>query len=226
MLVGEAVSTIVNRFRGLTMDKRLSRGYVLSEINIASRYIINQKIENNTITISKLYQPLECVEMEPVDRISCPMVELRTCKTIMRSRLKLPNLMATKYGPMIREVTTIDGEKRFRRVDKAKARREKYRPKDPLDNTFKFMIGDDGHLYVIDVEIYLLNMEIVSFDYEQLSKFNECNKDYAENCKSAWDQELKIPEDIIQMVLDVVSQKIQIERQIQVDDNPNQSELR
>lgn len=226
MLVGEAVSTIVNRFRGLTMDKRISRSYILSEINIASRYIINQKIENNTISISKLYQALNCVELEVVDSISCPMVELRTCKTIMRSKIKLPELVSTKYGFLIREVTTIDGSKIFRRVDKAKARREKYRPKDPLDNHFKFMIGDDGHLYILDVEIYLVNMEIVSFDYEQISLFNNCDKSEEDQCKSAWEQELRIPEDTIQLILDVVSQKIQLERQITIDDNPNQSELR
>lgn len=221
MTKGEAVDTIMNKFRALTQDRRLSRRYVLAEIEIASKYLIEQKVSEGTMQTGSLYKEIKCLELIKVDRITCPMVELRTCNILMRSKERLPKVLYSSWGPLIKEVTTIDQEKSFKRVTKRSSRRRSMKPKGPKSNDLYYLY-EDGYLWIIDTEVYGLNVELITFDDEKVDSLNGCNN--KDECKSGWDHDLVLPESITQAVLDKVTQTISINRQIPIDEKADLNE--
>lgn len=220
MKKGKAVATVANRFRAVGMDRRLSRRYILSEIEDASKVLIEQKVNDGTLQVTSLYQPINCVEMIQVDPITCPELELRSCKIVMRTKEKLPIPLYSRFGPMIKEVTTVDRGKVFERVTYQKYRRLKNLSRGYKKNKL-FYIFSEGYIYIMDTEVYKINLEIATFDDETVSQLNSCESN---ECESGWDKELMIPEYLVATVNNMAAQAVSINRQIPIDDKPNMKE--
>lgn len=225
MKKGEIVSMVMNRFRSLTPDRRLSRRYVLSEVEVAMRTIIEQKINDGTLQLDSIYKHIKCLGLEKVNPISCPMLDLRTSKILMRSKKKLPKVLYSRYGSLVREVTTVDNEKLLKKINSKEYRRLKYAPKG-LKEKYHYII-EEGYLWVVDTEIYAVNLQMVTNDDEALTESQEC-LDYSgsnsQGCKSGWDYELDIADHLIKVVVDIASQAVSVTKQIPIDDNPNMKE--
>lgn len=220
MKVGEAVSTIMNRFRALTQDKRLSRRYVQKEILTASKFLFEQKVNGAQFPLDFSYRNVTCVEMIPIQSIECPLVEIRSCRTIMRTKDRLPEVVFSRFGPLIREVTTIDNEKVFKRVTKQGYRNLKNKPRSKMDPKLYYLY-DDGYLYILDTEIYSINFQMITFDNEGYVRLTTCQ---GENCQSAWDFEIQIPDDLLKTAIDLATQAISVNRQIPIDEKPDLNE--
>lgn len=222
MTKGEAVDVIINKFRALTQDKRLSRRYVLAELEVASKYYIEQKVNEGNMMTESLFKEIKCLEMVKSDRISCPMIELRQCKTLMRSKEKLPKVLYSGYGPMIREVSTIDDEKVFKRVTKQTSRRRSMRPVGPKSTNFHYLY-DGEYLWIPEEEVHAVNLKVATFDDEKVAELNKCG-DSDQMCKSGWEYDMMLPETLLKVVIEDVTKSIAINRQIPIDENPNMSE--
>lgn len=215
----EIVSLIMNRFRALTQDKRLSRRYVLAEaVNTVKTYI-EQRVGDRPMDLHSLFEVIECLEMEKIDSVKCPVVEFKRCGILMRSKERLPKLLYTKYGPLVSEVTNITGDLEFKPSSLRSYKVNKR--KTPLRNSSKnFYYVKDGYLYIPDIEIYSVNLLAVSLDSYGKMSASSCG----DKCQSLWEMEFKIPEKLGLSIVDKVTEAISINRQIPIDPNPNLNE--
>lgn len=218
MTNAEAVSLVLNNLRFLNKDDRISRRFVLRILRSVATTYISQRLYDRTLGNDlKLYTSLECLEMERVDSISCPMLEFRMCKTLMKSVKPLPELIFSRLGSSIRDVTSVDSMYEFRLMDIQQYRRNlkrKYKIKE-----LTVYLGIDNHLYIPEEEILAVNVNLLTIKTDEVDECSECKKS---ECKSGWDYEFICPDRILDPVIKETLQLIATTtRAIIQDQNPN-----
>lgn len=213
----DITSRIINIVKALSKDNRLPRRYVLKTLQNKAKFYISQKLADKSLfRESNLYSQLDCVEMQKIDIYKCDIIEFRSCKKLMRSVKKLPELIYSKYGASILEVTSLDGEFKFLNVTPAQYRLNKQRIKDGTHQNYFYI--KDGYLYLPDSDIMSVSISLITLDLYELEQCSECSKN---KCKSAWDFEFIIPDKLLEVVISETIKEISLNRQMQEDQNPN-----
>ena len=178
------VSKVINSYRLLTKDGHISRRYVLKLLRDVSKNLLSKKLMDRTLALeSNLYTKLECLEFEKVEMVKCPIIEFRMCRTLMKSKCKLPDPIFSRLGASITEIVSLDGMYELKLISAEQYRRNQKR-KYSIDGEVYIYLAEDGHLYIPDEEIYSLNVTFMTLFPEEADECSECKKD---NCKSGWD---------------------------------------
>lgn len=214
---GELVSRVINTLKALSKDMRLSRRYVLKTLQNKAKFYIAQKLNDKSLfRESNLFTVLDCFEMKPIEVYKCDILEFRSCKKLMRSKKKLPDLIYSKYGASILEVTSIDGEYLFRPITLSQYRINKNRAGNDINQQFFYI--KDGYLYLPDSDVRLVSVYLLTLDLFEKEQCSECSD---EKCKSAWDFELPIPDKLLEVIVSETIRELALSRQLQEDQNPN-----
>lgn len=182
---GQVISRITNAINALQKDSRKPKRYILSVFKEKGQYLLSQKIRDRTIyRETNLFKWLNCVELKQIDTIKCPIIEFRTCKSLVRSKKKLPNILGSKYGYAVLVVQTIDGEKIYQPTTLREYNNNKKRANYELFSG-QFYYISDNYLYIPDTEIEVVDVLLLTFDedYERsssCSEFSECYDVYAQ----------------------------------------------
>jgi len=214
-----AVSRVVNELRSLNKDDYFSRRAILKILEDKAQFLLAQKLSDRTIyREGKLFTYLPCFELELQEGIKCEVAELRRCAILMKSKEKLPEIISSKYGEGISNVTAIDGFTQFTQItsrDYSGLKNRKYRD---LKN-LKYLVKD-GYLYIPDFEVEAVDLEILTLRLEEIPKKSRCSKE--DCCKSYWDYPLinsdKLAESVIK---DTIQECAATFRSITIDENPN-----
>ena len=216
MTNSEIVSRIANTLNTLTKDARRSKRYLLNVARSKASFLIAQKLgEKSLIKEDNIYTTINCFEMEKIDVVKCDIIEFRRCKSIMKSKHKLPRLIDSKYGASLKEVTALDDETEFKFTTPAQYRRDKNRG----ESDYKYYYIKDGYLYLLDVTVPRVNLYVLTLDEESVESCDKCN-----DCKSLWDYELNIPDKLLEAVTQETLKTISIRKQIPRDENANTQE--
>lgn len=219
MTNNEIVSRITNGFKLLNKDMRLSRRYILHIAEKNAEFLISHKLRDRTLfRETSTYSTIECLELEKKDTFTCGIIEFKTCNKLMRSKKQFKNLIDSKYGTSIKEVSSIDYQNVFLPSTLAQYRRDKQRL-NKYDDTKKFYVKD-GYIYIPDTDIRKVSLELIVVNTFNLIEIDSSKQ---KNCKSAWEYEFKIPSKLIGTLIDMVRNEISLSFQIQEDDNPNLS---
>lgn len=214
---GEIVSRIINTLRALSKDSRLSRRYVLKTLQNKAKFFIAQKLNDKSLfRENNLFKALDCLEMKKIDVYKCDILEFRACKKLMRSKCKLPELIYSKYGASILEVTSIDGEYLFRPITLSQYRINKSRAGNDINQQFFYL--KDGYLYLPDSDVKLVSVYLLTLDLFDKEQCSNCS---SEKCKSIWEFEFPIPDKLLEVVVSETLKELSMNRQIQEDQNPN-----
>ena len=212
----EFVSRVLNGLKSLSKDSMISRRFILKVGQEKSKFLISQKASENSIyRESNLISTLDCFELSKVDIIKCPIIEFRTCKQLMRSKKKLPELIYSKYGASIKEVTSLDGEYLLKYITPYQYRLNKQRKTDSKESYFYIK---DRYLYLPDSEIQMVQVALITLDLYDLNELSECSDG---NCKSAWDYEFICSDKLMEAVISETIKEVAISKQVQEDQNPN-----
>ena len=215
----EITSRILNTLKSLGKDGRISRRYILKVAQEKAKFLIGQKNgENSLYREQNLYSTLECLEMEKTDLIKCPIIEFRSCKQLMRSKKQLPELIHSKYGASVKEVTSLDGEHLLLPITPYQYRLNKQRKTDSAENYF-YVKGN--FLYIPDLEVQMVQVNLITQDLYELEQCSECKE---KNCKSVWDYEFVCSDKLLEIVLQETLKEVSMTKQIQADQNPNLNE--
>lgn len=180
---------------------------------------MSQKLgESSLYREENIFKVLDCFELEKVDIIKCPIIEFRTCKQLMRSKKQLPELIHSKYGSSVKEVTSLDGEFLLKPITPYQYRLNKQRKTDSKEPYFYVK---DGYLYVPDLEVEMVQVTLITQDLYDLNECSECKK---QNCKSAWDYEFVCSDKLLEAVIQETIKEVSMTKQIQADQNPNLNE--
>ena len=214
----EAVSKISNILKVNNRDEQFPRRFILKTLRDTSKQLLSQKWLDRTIMSElNLYTEIGCFEFKKINTKDCPLIEFRLCKTLMKSKDPLPELVFSRLGSSIKDISSLDGDYQFVFVDLKQYNRNKKR-QHKIDGEVYVYIGADNHLYIPDQEILTVDLTVLTTKTEEV---NTCGRDV---CKSYWDYEFICSDKLIDTVFDKTLQTLGITRQITADQNPNNLE--
>jgi len=212
----EITDIILNVLKANSKDSRISRRLVLSTLESKAKFYISQKLNDKSLyREANIYKEIPCTEFKNIDIIDCPIVEFKTCKTLMRSKKKIPELIWSKYGHTLKEVTSIDGSYAFDPITATQYRKNKERTG---KTNKKYFYIKDNYIYIPDYEFYTGNLYLISQDLYELEQISECSKN---KCDSVWDFEFVCPNKLEEVVIQETLKQLSLTKQIQEDTNPN-----
>ena len=94
MTENKFAESVLASLNQLDRDRYLSKRYIVSIGKEIMKDYIVQKLGDRTLyREDNLYSYVECFELEKIDIVKCPIVEFRTCNTVMKSIKPLPDLL-------------------------------------------------------------------------------------------------------------------------------------
>lgn len=217
MTNAEFVSRVINDLNSLSKDSRMSKRYILHIGRQKSEFYISQKLNDRSLhKEDNLYQTISCFELENIELIKCDIIEFRRCKSLMKSKQKIPKLVYSRYGNSLKEVTTVDSEVEFRHTTPSQYRRDKNRKEKSKD--VMYYVKDD-YLYLIDSEIQVVDLYLLTVETEKIESTSSCSKEV--NCKSLWDYKFVVPDKIKEVVIGETLKEVSTKKQVPTDENPN-----
>lgn len=215
----DIVSQMTNTLKTLNKDNRFSRRYILRTLQDVASFLISQKWgERGLLSETSLYTDIPCFEFKKIDVKDCPSLEFRMCKTLMKSKKPLPKLIFSRIGSSIKNIVSLDGDFTFSLVDDNQYRRNKNR-RYKVNNEVFVYLGSDNHLYIPDVEIYSVDLTILTLDSINSEGCSECKE--KNKCGSYWDKEFIAPSKLIESIKNIALQRLGASRQIIEDQNAN-----
>lgn len=219
MTQGEFVSRVINESKSLTKDDHISRRYILfTGKNKVKTYLSQKFDELSLFREDGIIQSINCLQMIPQNTVDCGIVEFSRCKSLMRSRYKLPETIFGKKGAGVVSVSTLDGTYNYKYStvkSYARSLRRKYKSK---QDSFYYIV--DGYLYLPNSKTEMVDIRIISLEEkvsEQLSGCEECDE-----CKSNWDYTFVVPDRMLEPVIrDTINEIVSINKRIVSDENPN-----
>jgi hypothetical protein len=218
MTNAEIVSRVRNGLNSISKDDRISRRYILHVAKQKATFLISQKLGDRSLfREDNLYKTLDCFELESVDVVRCEILEFRRCKSIMKSKCKLPKLIYSRYGNSLKEVITADGEKEFKPITPSQYRRDKNRIE---GSDYIYYYVKDGYLYLLDTEIELISLYLISMELDSLEEGCGCGA-LADECNNLWEYEFNVPDKLEEAIVGETIKEIAMSKQIPRDENPN-----
>lgn len=221
MTNAEAVSKVLNSFRLLNKDQRIPKRYVLRLLRDASKNLISQKLLDRTISEeTNLYSKIECFEFQKVESVNCPIIQFRKCETLMKSKKPLPELIFSRLGSSIKEVTNIDDLTDIYLTTPDKYRRDRARKYYSSDDTYLY-IDTDNYAYIVDKPIRAVNITILTLKTDEVKEASACSDET--ECKSGWDYEFivsdKLQDTVFKEVLQILGSTYKAVREDQNQNN-------
>ena len=217
----EIVDKAYNAYKFNNKDEAISRRFILKVFRDTAKWLISQKLLDRTLYKElNLYSTLSCFAFKKEDVVKCPIIEFRRCKTLMKSKKPLPELIFSRYGASIKNIVSLDGEYEFVLTTAEQYRRNQKRSVKSKD--IYIYLGEDNHLYIPDHEILMLDLTILTIKTDEVEECSECSDLDCE--KSGWDFEFIIPYKLLDPLYKDVLQTLGVTRQILEDQNPNGQE--
>jgi len=107
--IGGAVSRVRNIIKAVNTDAFITDRFIWSMITKYAGMYIKQMLEKKAYgALTNLFTTLPCVDLIEVDKVEA-CCDIPSGCTIMRTKEKLPKIMSSIDGALIRSVTSIDG---------------------------------------------------------------------------------------------------------------------
>lgn len=221
MLNKEFVSRVINGMNALSKDAHVSRRWILSIGRQKARSYIAQKWADGTLFGEEsLFTHINCMKMKRIRSIDCCFDEFRMCRILMRSEERLPDLVYTRLGPAIIKVSNVLDEVIFSPVTLRKYSNNKNRKYGNIDQYYYYV--SDGYIYIPDIEIYAVNVTLVTLDRKAALMLSGCGYDDSdEKCKSQWDYDFVCPDKLLEYIVSETIQEAYNKLKVPTDENPD-----
>ncbi|HEY4062329.1 MAG TPA: hypothetical protein VGM30_10535 [Puia sp.] len=187
--IGEVVSRVKNLMKGVKQDAFLTDRFVFALLLKHAKFLMRrQDSQNKVMKFNPVFQTLDFVELEEIDKVQAKCVGLSSNCTIKRTREKLPTFMEGYWGPLIRSVTSLDGSEEFMPTYPTTfiniSRQKNFRY-----NTTRYYWFLGGYLFFPNLEWDAIRIEGVFED--DISSYNcDCEDD----CIPKQDQQFNVPD--------------------------------
>lgn len=219
----QLVSRIVNDIRALNKDEHISRRYILQIAKDKAKFLLAQKLRDRSLFREEdLYTHIDCFALESDDIVKCDIVEFKRCKSLMKSKKKLPDLLFSRFGDSIANVTTVDGMIEFLPTTPTQYRLNLQR-KFAKYVTKNYYFVKDGYLYLPDSEVEGVNVVLLTVDNDEADSLSDCKE--CDSCKSIWEYDFVCSDKLTEAVIaDTIQEVLSTYKQIVPDENPNMDE--
>ena len=219
MTYNEVISRVQNTLNAINKDMYIPKRYVLAVLKSKAEFLVSQKFNDKSLFREmNIFSWVNCVEMKEMDTYMCGLVELEDCGTVMVTKVKLPELIWSRYGSSILMVTNITNSKKYQLISplefmniKNRSNFEKFKGKYAIIYPDNRIIIPDSTVKRINVLLYTLDESIINMGYCE-----ECD-----NCNNYYDAEFNLPNKIGEVVIQEAIKEISLRMQIQKDELPS-----
>ena len=219
MTYNEVISRVQNTLNAINKDMYIPKRYVLAVLKSKAEFLVSQKFNDKSLFREmNIFSWVNCVEMKEMGTYMCGLVELEDCGTVMVTKVKLPELIWSRYGSSILMVTNITNSKKYQLISplefmniKNRSNFEKFKGKYAIIYPDNRIIIPDSTVKRINVLLYTLDESIINMGYCE-----ECD-----NCNNYYDAEFNLPNKIGEAVIQEAIKEISLRMQIPKDELPS-----
>jgi hypothetical protein len=211
MKIREATSRVKNTFKAVKQDASgLSDRYIYSLILKYGKTLMRRQDNlNRLLKLTSIWLPLDCVELEEIDRVSCGCIK-SDC-IILRTKKKLPKLIDGYFGPLIRFVTSLDQSIEVKPTTPVSYEKI-LKQKNSKYNKTRYYWYLDGHLYFPNITWDAVRLEGIFED-----DVTAYNSDSSDNCTYTQDRECPIPEYLFSEIEQMIANELGITVRLPID---------
>lgn len=215
--IGEVLSRVRNQIKAVRQDAFITDRFLYSIVSKHAKWLMKREdSKSNLMKFNSIMQTLDKVELIEIDRIEAGCTGLTTGVKVMRTKDQLPLFMQGYWGPLIRQVTSIDGQIDFQPITPtqyvkvANSKNYKYNK-----TNYYWYLND--YLYFPDVPWKLIRIEGVFEDNIAKYKCIDC-PDSEYYCSSRQDDAFNVPDYLFGEIESNVIKDVSVMLQIPSDD--------
>lgn len=108
--VGDSISRIRNIIKAVSEDAFITDRFIYSVINKYSTFVVKKDSKaEKKVNLYSFYKTIPCIELIEVDKVEACCNDIKSNCTIMRSKDKVPKIYQGEGGPLIKNLSSIDG---------------------------------------------------------------------------------------------------------------------
>jgi hypothetical protein len=187
--IGDSISRVRNVLKSVKEDPFLTDRFIASVIYKYAKLLIKRQDDINKIMkFQSLFEVLPCLELIEVDKVEACCGGIKSNCIIKRTKDKLPEILESNFGPIIRSVTSIDGSVIMIRTQPSTFV--------SMEKTKNFRYNKEKYYWYMQQYLYFPNIEWDAIRVEALWEGNldayKC--DTAGECNVYQDNQIRIPE--------------------------------
>lgn len=217
--VREVISEVRIDLRANNIDEWVPSKYLHSKLQDAASLFIKREADDKRLQkYMDLWVTIDCLEMEEVPLIQCCDLDIPNCKTVMRSKKKLPDVYSTRYGYVL-TVSSVDYGRNYTATT---PREYQYiLNREFVDKSKRYFWIENGHLIIPGSMVQNVRVRGMFLNKAEAVRFNVCGDD-STGCVNLLDQEFVAPEHLLKNIKDAtVAAILNSYKQLQQDELPN-----
>lgn len=213
-IIGDVCSRIRNLTKGYKQDSFLTDKEIYLLFKKHAALVIKRLDEKGKlIKFSAVFETLDYVELEEVDRVEATCMGVKSYTTFRRTKLTMPMFTEGAMGPMINSITSIDGSTACQIIRNIDLYNYMTRQKNFKYNDTKYCWFLNDRLYFPNVSWPAVRIEGIFED--DISEFKCCN--YEDKCKPRQQQSLNVPDYVLSEIETNVLKDLGIQLQLPED---------
>jgi hypothetical protein len=218
--IGEVVSRVRNQIKAVNQDSFITDRFIYSVVLKHGKWLMKREdSKNKLLSFNSIFQTLDFVELIEIDKVEAQCSGIRSGVTIKRTKEKLPTFLQGYWGPLIRNITSLDGSVELMPtnpstyLNQQKSKASKY-------NTTKYYWFLNDYIYFPDLEWDAVRIDGVFED--DISAYNCSTTD---KCISRQRQPINIPDYLHGEMEAQVIKDLTLMYQLPVDATPDKQNL-
>lgn len=222
MIVREIISEVRNSVRAVAPDLWIPAKYIHMKLKgIAALFIKREADDKRLFKYTELWATITCLKLEEEDLIQCCEVNIPSCKKVMKSVNKLPDLYSTRFGYLI-NVSSVDYDRDYLQTTPQQYKYTKSR--EFQDKSKRYFWIENGYLIIPDALVERVRVRGMFTNKADALKIDDCCHSDSP-CVTLLDQEFVAPEHLLQDIKSAtISEIIKSYKSIQNDEMTNQNE--
>lgn len=213
-IIGDVCSRIRNLTKGYKQDSFLTDKEIYLLFKKHAALVMKRLDEKGKlIKFSAVFETLDYVELEEVDRVEATCMGVKSYTTFRRTKLTMPMFTEGAMGPMINSITSIDGSTACQIIRNIDLYNYMTRQKNFKYNDTKYCWFLNDRLYFPNVSWPAVRIEGIFED--DISEFKCCN--YEDKCKPRQQQSLNVPDYVLSEIETNVLKDLGIQLQLPED---------
>lgn len=193
----QIISDIVSDLRAFSIDDKISKRFILNKLRDYAALMIKRDAEVRRILgLSDLWTEVTCVEMCEAPLIECCAIDIPSCKTVMKSKKKIPETYETMYAELL-QVFNPTYAKEFKQITPQEYKNLLVR--EFQDKRIKYFWLSDGYLIIPDAMVEVVTLRGVFANPADAKKLNSCDSN-EDKCASLLDQPFVCPDYLLPVV--------------------------
>ena len=216
--IGEVLSRVRNQMKAVRQDAFLTDRFLYSIVLKHAKWLMKREdSQNKLMRFNSIFNTLDNVPLIEVDRIEAGCTGLSTNIKVMRTDGHVPTFMEGYWGPLIRSITSLDGQITIQPTNPTTYVRMSRSKNFKYNKTLYYWYLND-HLYFPNIEWPSVRIEGVFESDISEYKCIDCKENQEYNCSARQDHPINIPDYLFGEIETNVMKDVSVMLQIPTDD--------